>query len=282
MRYDERNKEIKVTEMENLEINYKMSGSGIPTLLFVHGFNCALEDWAPQVAYLSPKFKCVVMDLPGHGGSPLAGRRTMAALTTAINEVKRQTASGKVVLVGHSLGVRLVMDAYLQSPEDVEGLILVDGRFYDGQPEEISKRLSDLIDEAGFAAFMQRSFARMFVESSASEVIAHVLQRAARIDPEFGREIFLESILWDSTRGRATLKRIEVPVLLLQSTDVDADRRMTSLQENSQTQYMQLVAELVRESTVKAVAGAGHFTMLDAADTVNREIEKFVVQILGG
>ena len=56
-------------------INFRVVGTDEPTLIFVHGFACTLEDWDAQVRGLSPRFRCAALDLPGHGGSamPLNG-----------------------------------------------------------------------------------------------------------------------------------------------------------------------------------------------------------------
>ena len=52
------------------QINARVVGSQQATLIFVHGFACALDDWDRQVEALSPRFRCVALDLPGHGRSP--------------------------------------------------------------------------------------------------------------------------------------------------------------------------------------------------------------------
>eukprot|EP00976_Prorocentrum_cordatum_P082206 1184720-Prorocentrum_minimum.AAC.6 len=45
-------------------------GEEKPALLFLHGFLGAAEDWVPAMAALSRAgFRCVALDLPGHGGT---------------------------------------------------------------------------------------------------------------------------------------------------------------------------------------------------------------------
>src|SRR6202040_2543107 len=50
-------------------VNFRVAGTQDPTLIFVHGFACALDDWDGQVTALSPSLRCVALDLPGHGAS---------------------------------------------------------------------------------------------------------------------------------------------------------------------------------------------------------------------
>jgi pimeloyl-ACP methyl ester carboxylesterase len=258
------------------ELHYESRGSGAPALVFVHGFACALGDWQAQVDHFAPTHRCVALDLPGHGASPRVSHCSMPELAGAVNAVRKQATRGPVVLVGHSLGVRVVIDAYLAWPQDVAGLVLVDGRFYDGDPQEIAPRIAALVDGPGFAGFARTSFTGMFTERSDPAVRERIVERACGLDPAFGRELLIESILWDSTRGRDALRRIAVPVLHLQSSDIDANRRMVSLQPGMRTHFMEVVESLVPRATVRVVPGVGHFAALEAPAVVNAQIEAFL------
>jgi len=261
-------------------LSHLLAGAGSPTLIFVHGFACAKEDWQAQMDFFAARHRCVAVDLPGHGESPLAGRSAMAELVRSVNEVRAQVAPGPVVLVGHSLGVRIVIEAYLAEPQDVAGLVLVDGRFYDGDPQAIAERTAALVDGPGFDEFARVAFSGMFTERVDPAVRDRIVARARQLDPQFGRSLLIESILWDSTRGREALRNIGVPVLHLQSSDIDAQRRMVSLKPGMRTAFMNLVAELVPRATVQVVPDSGHFAMLDAPDLVNAEIDDFLRKLL--
>src|SRR5262245_46664662 len=43
-------------------INFRVTGSGEPALLFVHGFACSLDDWDGQVKPLSSRMRCAALD----------------------------------------------------------------------------------------------------------------------------------------------------------------------------------------------------------------------------
>ena len=61
-------------------VNFRVTGSQDPTLLFVHGFACAHDDWDAQVNALSPRYRCVALDLPGHGASATPATVSIAAM----------------------------------------------------------------------------------------------------------------------------------------------------------------------------------------------------------
>ena len=93
-----------MSERDGATIQYRMEGEGDTTLLFVHGAFTNQTYWDNQVAFFSPDFKVVTLDLPGHGES---GRdRTEWSVegfgqdvVTVIRELELQN----VILIGHSM-----------------------------------------------------------------------------------------------------------------------------------------------------------------------------------
>src|SRR5277367_1763333 len=109
-------------------IHHVVTGSGQPSVVFVHGFACAHGDWDAQVAHLSPRFRTVAVDLRGHGASDgTAAECSIERYGADVAEVTRALALPASVLIGHSMGCRVVIEAALQAPERTKGVILVDG-----------------------------------------------------------------------------------------------------------------------------------------------------------
>ena len=260
-------------------VSYRATGNGDPALVLVHGFACAGEDWNRQVADLKDEFRCVTLDLPGHGASRPPPAATLATLGSAVNEVRREAGLGQVILVGHSLGAKVIREAYAEQPEGIAGLVLIDGAFYDTDRSTMIARASSLIDAAGFAAYARAHFAGMFTTGTNPAVSAHIIERAARLEPGLGRELYLEAVGWDSGRGKATLQAIEVPVLVLQSTHLGASLKRESLQHGMKSGFMQLVEGLVPGAETRVIAGAGHFSMLEAPDEVSQALRAFATRV---
>jgi pimeloyl-ACP methyl ester carboxylesterase len=110
-------------------INFLVRGTGDPTLIFVHGFACCLHDWEEQFSGLSPTFRCVALDLPGHGDSAKPETISIETMGAAVNRVKNRIAASRTILVGHSMGCRVIVEAFQQSGATVSGLVFVDGSF---------------------------------------------------------------------------------------------------------------------------------------------------------
>ncbi len=79
------------------------TGEGAP-LVFIHGFGADLGGWRPLVRHLPASRPAFAIDLPGHGGSPLIGEPSFAALVAAARAALASEGIGAAHLVGHSLG----------------------------------------------------------------------------------------------------------------------------------------------------------------------------------
>jgi pimeloyl-ACP methyl ester carboxylesterase len=259
-------------------VNFRVTGSQDPTLLFVHGFACALDDWDAQVAALSPRFRCVALDLPGHGASAKPATVSIAALGSAVAQVKEQVGARSTVLVGHSMGCRVIVEALLQSPSGVAGLVFVDGSILGGDPATGVQRAKDAVSK-GIDPLTQKLFNDMFVESSDPKLRERLVARAQAVDPSFREELFVDLVRWDLTKAKDALKQIKVPALVLQSTFINPELKRVPMQPGMTTPFMDAVAAAVPNSEAQIVTGSGHFAMIEAAPAVNDAIGKFATRL---
>src|SRR5262249_54767676 len=259
-------------------INFHVTGSQDPTLLFVHGFACALDDWDAQVKALSPKFRCVALDLPGHGASAKPAAVSIAALGSAVAQVKEQVGARSTILVGHSMGCRVIVEALLQSPSGVAGLAFVDGSILGGDPATGVQRAKDAVSK-GIDPLTQRLFKDMFLEGSDAKLRERLIARAQAIDPTFREELFVDLVRWDLTKAKEALKQIKVPALVLQATFINPELKRVPMQAGTPTPFMDAIAASVPPSEAKIGTGPGHFAMIEAAPAVTDEIGKFAARL---
>src|SRR5215471_9590321 len=245
------------------EINVRVVGRQEPTLIFVHGFGCALDDWDRQVEALSPRFRCVAVDLPGHGGSPRTGTASIAVMGGAVNSVKERIGARNTILVGHSMGCRVIIEACLQSRSNLAGLVFVDGSILSGDPETVIKRAKDAIDCEGMDAFTQRLFGEMFLKDSDAMLRRRLVARALGVDAKSREALFLDLIRWDLTKVKDALRLITVPALLLQSTYINSELKRMPMQLGMTTPWMEAVASSVPASEAKIMRDVGHFAMIE-------------------
>lgn len=107
-------------------LRYLSAGAGEPVVL-LHGWGGFKEMWWGAMRALSPSYRVVALDWPGHGSAPLeAGAPvldTLAGLAVASCEA---LGLERVTLVGHSFGGNVAARVALAEPRLVARLALVD------------------------------------------------------------------------------------------------------------------------------------------------------------
>lgn len=98
------------------------TGSG-PTLLFIHGLTFSRQTWDPIVARLRDRFRCIALDLPGHGGSGGSGADPRV-VGTRIHATLAAAGARTPVVVGHSAGALMATGYAASYP--TRGVVNVD------------------------------------------------------------------------------------------------------------------------------------------------------------
>lgn len=98
-----------------------------PTVVLVHGLGSSAEDWLPTARLLARDHRVVLVDLPGHGRSPMPDPFSLEQVSLALDAALADEAPAEpVILVGHSLGGLACAQYALEHPQRVRGLVLVD------------------------------------------------------------------------------------------------------------------------------------------------------------
>jgi pimeloyl-ACP methyl ester carboxylesterase/putative sterol carrier protein len=97
-----------------------------PPVVLVHGLGATNASMLPLIPALSRHHRVIAPDLPGHGGSQATSAAHAARfLGDWLVAFLRETCDQPAVLVGNSLGGRTALEAALNSPQDVSGLVLL-------------------------------------------------------------------------------------------------------------------------------------------------------------
>ena len=106
-----------------------------PAVILIHGWSCDGNYWSAQLADLKAKYTTVTVDLAGHGAS---GRNrtdwSMGNFGEDVAAVARQLQNAKLILVGHSMGAPVALEATRRIGDRVIGIIAVDSLKTIGQP----------------------------------------------------------------------------------------------------------------------------------------------------
>lgn len=96
-------------------------------MVFVHGWLNSASVWNGVVDELQSTFRCISVDLAGHGRSAPTGAGTYGrdAVLDDLRRVLEAVAADGAIFVGHSLGGYLSLALAIESPHLVDGLGLV-------------------------------------------------------------------------------------------------------------------------------------------------------------
>jgi pimeloyl-ACP methyl ester carboxylesterase len=103
-------------------------GAGCP-ILFLNGAFGTQHDWARVLGRLDPRYRTVTFDARGRGKSRRSKTYSFAADLDDVAAVVAATGLRRHLIVGWSHGAALAVRYAAQHPDEVTGLVLVDGAF---------------------------------------------------------------------------------------------------------------------------------------------------------
>ena len=123
---------------------------GKPSVAFVHGAGLDHSWFGLQSRYFGYHgWNVLALDLPGHGrsqGPPIA---TIGGMADWVLKVLDKLSIAKAVLVGHSMGSLVVLEAAARRPERVEKIALIAVAY----PMKVTEQFLDAARRNDFAAF---------------------------------------------------------------------------------------------------------------------------------
>jgi pimeloyl-ACP methyl ester carboxylesterase len=260
-------------------LNYVRQGRGAPPLVFVHGFGCSLEDWKGQLEFFSKTNEVVACDLRGHGQSP--GRAHECSIehyggdvAALLNNLELSAS----ILVGHSMGCRVVLEAAHLAPERVCGIVLIDGsRLASGDADAAEHGARAAIDKTGYRGFADNLFRQMFFEHDARSEA--VVARGLRQTETIGAVLWTRMARWDAAQMDAAFAAVRAPLMVIQTTTRNAELKRTPLKAGESSPWLDYVRSKVPSARIEILPGLGHFPQLEAPQRVNQLIAEFAASV---
>jgi len=245
-------------------------------LVFVHGFACTHADWQPLAAHFGTGHEVYAPDLRGHGATHARPEdcsiETYGADIAALLEGKDLHGA---VLIGHSMGCRVVLQAYLDAPERVAALALIDGSYRGvADPDAAEQAGRAAIAAHGYQEFQRRLFEGMFFTPGA--LAQEVVGRAMRLPEAVGAVLHPRVARWDSANMERALAAVKVPMLVIQSTSQLAGGKRAALNRGDSSPWLDLVRRHAPQAQVEIISGAGHFPQLEVPQEVIKYLERII------
>lgn len=249
---------------DNIVISYNVEGNGKPALIFVHGWCCDKSYWKHQVPYFAEKYKVITIDLAGHGKSGF-GRKTwsMEAFGTDVAAVLEQLDINQAILIGHSMGGSVIVEAARQSSKRIIGLVVVD-TFRNIEKTYSQEQIEELISpfRTDFVKTTRNFVRGMFTPDADSVIVEQIANDMSSAPPEIGIGALQEFAGYDSIKA---LKDVQIPIVCINSdkwpNNVEAGQRH------------------VRSFELKLMPGIGHFVMIEEPDKFNKLLNETVNEL---
>jgi pimeloyl-ACP methyl ester carboxylesterase len=233
-----------------------------PAIIFVHGWTCDRSHFAPQAAHFSSRYRCIAVDLRGHGESDAPEQDyTVEGFADDVAWLTEQLGINSATFVGHSMGGAVVLALSHARPTVPDALVMLDAAIL--FPPELRPSIDQLVKafEAEGGVDALRSFeAGRFFSESVDVALKHRLLAAACCTPQHVfASAFRAVTSWDAAPA---LRAVAVPLLYI-TADVQPD-------------HLKAVRELAPRALVGATVGSGHFHQLEVPEQVNAMIDRFL------
>lgn len=245
---------------------YSVYGQGEPTIVFVHGWSCDSRYWDRQVPYFADKYRVVTVDLAGHGHSGTQRQDyTMESFGRDVVAVLEAVDADSAILVGHSMGGKVILHAAALAPGRVIGVIGADtlqDMDETGMSEEDKWKFYEML-----AADFQTNSAAMVRDMFTATADPQMVEAIARDMSSAPSDIALSAMRdYIRTSDAALAAGVNVPIKA-----VNADLWPTNAEANK---------KYARSYEVAIMKGYGHFIMLEAPGQFNRLLDQMIVKVI--
>ena len=251
---------------DGVAIRFDVEGRGEPTIVLVHGWVMDRHVWEVQAPSLAARHRVVALDLAGHGES--GGSRpawTMPAFGEDVKAVVEDVAAAQVVLVGHSMGGPVVLEAARRMPERVKGIVLVD-TLLDVEartpPAEIEAFAAQLAADYG-AQVTEMLNGYLFAPATPAAVRERIIRHALALPAGVSVGMLRETWAYDPLPA---LREVRCPIRA-----VSADKFPTNLEANRR--HMPGYEAAI-------VPGSGHYPMLEDPARFGPALDRALAQVL--
>lgn len=253
-------------------IHYDVCGAeGAPlAMLLVHGWSCNRSHWDAQVNGLieagggPDRCRVVRVDIAGHGASEARIDWSIAAFGADVAAVADALSLDTVVLVGHSLGGMVILEAARLLGRRVVGLVGVETLSHvdvcDMKPDWVEAKIAQL--HSDFHAAMSSSVDRGFLPDSNPEAKKRVLEDFLNARPEAVIPTYPLIYSYDARPG---LEDLSVPLVLMNKNDTQIESTRSRVKN---FQFVNL-------------GDVGHFPMLEKPEAFTEELKRVVAGLIG-
>ena len=274
---------------DGTKIFYSVEGQGKP-LVFCYGLVCSSLHWTYQIDRFQRDYRSVWFDYRGHQNSDIPENFDSLTIENMARDMAMlfdELGLKDAVLLGHSMGVNVVLEFYRQNPKRVAGMVLANGtpkppletlfgnnalqagfkllrKAYQKSPKTVERLwhlgkgnplVRNLIGIGGFNPYL-----------TPPEDIELYVNQVSEMDPRILLHLIANYDHYDAT---AWLHTIHVPTLVIAGEN---DKVIPLSQQ-------ELMHQLIPGSQLEVIGHGSHCPQMDLPELVNHKIENFLARL---
>ncbi len=256
-------------------LNPNSSGEGTP-LFFLHGFLGSGGNWKGIARRFREKYLTLCPDARNHGASPHSDEMNYALMAGDLIETSDHYGLDQIMLLGHSMGGKTVMETALSHPQRVKALIVVDIAPH-GVPAKYSREIKTL-EHLDVTHIKSRQDAM------------NTLKRA--IPDRMVRGFFLKNLV--KTGNESFKWRINMPGIIKNYTNIwegivpgRVYNGPVLFIRGSESDYVEekkdlpLIRSLFPRAEIRTIDKAGHWVHIDQPEELIKTIDRFITEVIG-
>jgi sigma-B regulation protein RsbQ len=259
----------KTININSENLSFIDNGEGDTTLLFLHGAAINKEYWEHQLSYFAPKYRVIAIDLAGHGKS--THNRTELSCQNFgkdISEFIQKLTLKNVIIIGHSFGSDVMLEAVVLGSSGIKGLVEVDHMKNVGvqlPPETISFLVQSLkTDFNGTCEQIARQ--ALITDKTNMQLADRLLNDYKKMNPVIGTKL-LESGFNYPSRETELLRGLTLKLFLIHVNYSDTN------EEN-------LRQCLGNNYELHSMSGTCHYPMVENPQEFNKTLELIISKIV--
>jgi pimeloyl-ACP methyl ester carboxylesterase len=255
------------TSEDGVSIRFRVYGKGEPALILIHCWSCDSSYWDQQLDPMKARYTLVTLDLAGHGESGTTrGDWSIPAFGADVAAVAARIRNRQIVLVGHSMGGPVALEAARRLRGRVIGIVGVDTFTNIGLPPLSAPELEQRLEpyRRDFATTTRDNVTQRFFKPTSDPLLVREIADDMASEPPgigIGAMIGMNNMNYSAALGD-----IDVPIIAINS-----DRLPTDLER------IRLHAPTF---SVKIMRGAGHFLMIEEWVRFNQLLDETVQELV--
>jgi pimeloyl-ACP methyl ester carboxylesterase len=247
----------------NVSLNVDERGSGEPALIFLHYWGGSRRTWNRVIDSVKDSFRCIAYDQRGWGESDAPVESySVSDLADDASSLIKALGIQRYVLVGHSMGGKVVQLVASRNPVGLIGLVLV----APAPPTPV--HFPEPMREQQIHAYDSRenvlqAIAFLTARPPAPEIVEQIVEDSLRGSPGAKVAWPTQAITEDIS---AEVSKIAVPTLVLAGEHDRVD---------SVEQHRREILPGISGSRLEVIVGSGHLSPIDEPEQVAAAILRF-------